>query len=129
MRIGNKRAKFFNVMDLTSGYYQAPIAESSIQYTAFMTHMGMFEWTRLPMGPTGACSYFQKVLMTEVFQGLVQNICELYLDDLIVYASSEDECISRLETVFQRCLEKNITLHPDKCKFGLKEVEYVGHIR
>ena len=126
-RIGDKRPNIFNVMDLTSGYYQAPIAPDNTVHTAFMTPMGLFEWTRLPMGPKGACSFFQKTLATEVFNGLIQDICELYLDDLIVYASTEDECIERLEKVFQRCVEKNITLHPDKCEFGLSEVEYVGH--
>ena len=126
-RIGDKRPKIFNVMDMTSGYYQAPIDEQCWEYTAFMTHMGLYEWTRLPMGPTGACSFFQQALSTEVFDGLVQDICELYLDDLIVYASTDDECIANLETVFTRCVEKNLTLHPDKCRFGLSEVEYVGH--
>ena len=57
-RIGDKRPKIFNVMDMTSGYYQAPIDEQCWEYTAFMTHMGLYEWTRLPMGPTGACSFF-----------------------------------------------------------------------
>jgi hypothetical protein len=79
------------------------------------------------MGPTGACSYFMKTMSTEVFNGLVQLICELYLDDLIVYGKTESECLDRLRTVFERCREKHITLHPDKCKFGLSEVEYVGH--
>jgi hypothetical protein len=63
----------------------------------------------------------------EVFNGLVQVFCELYLDDLIVFSATEDECIHHLRTVFQRCRDKGLTLHPDKCKFGLSEVEYVGH--
>ena len=126
-RIGHSGAAIFCVMDLTSGYYQAPIDESCKEYTAFMTHLGLYEWNRLPMGPTGACSYFMKTMSTEVFNGLVQLIGELYLDDLIVYGKSESECIDRLRTVFTRCREKHITLHPDKCKFGLSEVEYVGH--
>ena len=70
-RIGDKRPKFFNVMDLTSSYYKAPIAEECCEFTAFMTHIDLYEWTRLPMGPTGACSYFQQGLATQVFKGLV----------------------------------------------------------
>jgi hypothetical protein len=71
-RIGHSCAAIFCVMDLTSGYYQAPIDESCKEYTAFMTHLGLYEWNRLPMGPTGACSYFMKTMSTEVFNGLVQ---------------------------------------------------------
>ena len=79
------------------------------------------------MGPTGACSYFQKTMSREVFIGLVNHICEVYLDDLIVYASDEDQMIDRLRRVFERAREKRITFNPKKCKFGLSSVEYIGH--
>jgi hypothetical protein len=36
-RIGARAPKFFAVIDFTSGYHQAPIAEESIPYTAFIT--------------------------------------------------------------------------------------------
>ena len=42
-RIGDKRPRIFNVMDLTSGYHQAPIAEECCEFTAFMTHMGLYD--------------------------------------------------------------------------------------
>ena len=127
LRLGEQRPKYFCVMDLTSGYHQAPISKECIPFTAFMTDSGIYEFVRLPMGLKGAGSYFQKALSTEVFAGLIQLECELYLDDLISPSNDEEECIARLETLFQRCEQKNITLHPDKCKFGLSEVEYVGH--
>ena len=50
-RIGMSRPKVFGVMDLTSGYHQAPLSESSRKYTAFTTFMGVYEWLRVPMGP------------------------------------------------------------------------------
>ena len=49
-RIGAKTPKFFGVIDFTSGYHQAPIAEESIPYTAFITRRGKYEWVRVPMG-------------------------------------------------------------------------------
>ena len=126
-RIGDRGATIFNVMDLTSGYFQAPIAEEVQKYTSFMTDTGCYKWTRLPMGPKGAGSYFQRTMTQEVFHGFIQIFAELYLDDLLVYASTEEECITNLRKIFQRCKDFNLTLHPDKCKFGLSEVEYVGH--
>ena len=36
-RIGAKKAKYYCVMDLTSGYHQTPVDPESIQYTAFVT--------------------------------------------------------------------------------------------
>ena len=45
-RLGNrKKAKFYAEMDLTSGYYQAPLSKSSQAATAtFITDIGTFEW-------------------------------------------------------------------------------------
>jgi len=87
-RIGTKKPAWFAVLDLTSGYHQAPISEKSTPLTAFMCSEGLFEWTRLPMGLKGAGSYFQHHMTNTVLRDLVQKICEVYLDDVIVYAST-----------------------------------------
>ena len=126
-RVGDSRPEFFAVFDLTSGYYQAPIAEESRKYTAFKTQRGIYRWKRLPMGLTDAGSYFQHQLSTNVLHGLIHNICELYLDDCMVYASNIDDYLERLRMVFQRFRECKITLNPSKCRLGLTQVEYVGH--
>jgi hypothetical protein len=126
-RVGESRPEFFAVFDLTSGYYQAPIAEESRKYTAFKTRNGVYRWKRLPMGLTDAGSYFQHQLTNNVLNGLIHNICELYLDDCMVYASSTEEYVARLRLVFQRFREHKITLNPSKCHLGLTQVEYVGH--
>ena len=126
-RVGESRPHFFAVFDLTSGYYQAPIEESSRGYTAFRTRDGVYRWKRLPMGLTGAGSYFQYSLTTQVLQGLIQHGVELYLDDCIVHAPSIDEFIEKLAMVFQRFRNSGVTLNPAKCNIGLTSVEYVGH--
>jgi hypothetical protein len=51
----------------------------------------------------------------------------LYLDDVIVYADSEDELLAKLDKVLARFKAYNITVNPDKVKIGLKQIEYVGH--
>ncbi len=52
----------------------------------------------------------------------------MYLDDVIVYGSTEEEFLDNLKRVFQRFQEFNITLNPKKCRFGVRSIEYVGHI-
>ncbi len=54
-------------MGLTSGYHQAPIDDEIRVFTAFMTDLGIYEWTRLSMGLQGAGSFCQKALSTEDF--------------------------------------------------------------
>jgi hypothetical protein len=126
-RVGDCRPAYFAVFDLTSGYYQAPIAEESRKYTAFKTRKGVYRWKRLPMGLTDAGSFFQHQLTTNVLNGLINHTCELYLDDCMVYAKNDVEYMERLRQVFLRFREHKITLNPSKCNLGLTQVEYVGH--
>lgn len=127
-RIGEHRPKYFGVMDMTSGYHQIEMAESCRMLTAFICYLGVFEFNRIPFGLKSAPAYFQKLMATVVLAGLLYTICELYLDDCIVFGRTEDEFLNRLEQVFIRFRQYNIKLNPDKCKLGLCQVEYVGHL-
>lgn len=126
--IGTFAPKFFGTCDMTSGYHQAPLRASDRHWTAFVTPGGgMYEWDRVPMGLKGAGPYFQRTMSTEVFGDILHKIVKLYLDDLIIYAQTEDEFIANIRNVFEHCRKFNITLNPAKCRFGMSEVEYVGH--
>ena len=55
-RLGAAKADTFGVIDLIAGYHQAPITMSTQIYTAFITFMGIYYFTRLPFGPKRAPS-------------------------------------------------------------------------
>ena len=126
-RLSKKKPKYFTILDLTSGYFQIPIDEQSQFLTAFRTAIGLFEWTRLPMGLKGAGSYFQ-MQMHKIFEDLLYNIIEIYLDDILIFAQTKEELITNTEIVLERLRKHNITVNPEKVKMGLTEVEYVGHL-
>jgi len=42
------------------------------------------------MGLKGFPAYFQQIMSTEVLNGLVMNIYEVYLEDVIVFAPTGD---------------------------------------
>ena len=65
-----------------------------------MAFHGIYRWKRLPMGLTGAGSYFQHSLVTQCLKELMHNGVELYLDDCMVHADSIELFIARLEEVF-----------------------------
>ena len=126
-RVGALKPKFFGKIDLTSGYHQAPLSVNSRRFTAFITFMGIFEWLRVPMGIKGAPSYFQGVMATIVLAGLLYTVCELYLDDILIHAQTEDEFLKRLDLVLARLDKYQITANPEKVFLGMSSVEFVGH--
>ena len=115
-------------MDCTAGYHQMPIAEHCQKYTTFTTKFGNYMWLRTPMGPSNAPSMYQKAMATEIFPQQIHQILEVYLDDIITWSHTIEELIKNLQIVFSRLRQFNVTLNPEKCRFGLTEVEYVGHL-
>jgi hypothetical protein len=79
------------------------------------------------MGLKGAPAFFQQAMQEKVLGNLLYTACEVYLDDIIVYGTTEDEFLTNLELVFQRLEMYNITLNPEKVRLGLSSIEYVGH--
>ena len=126
-RLGSKKPKIFGIVDLTSGYHQAPLAKESRRFTAFITHMGVYEWCRVAKGLKGAASYFQQEMAVTVLKGIIYQLCELYLDDILIHAQDEASFLDGLRILFGRLRKHKITLNPKKCRFGMTEVEYVGH--
>lgn len=66
--------------------------------------------------------------MDIVLTGLQGIECFVYLDDIVIYASSIEDHSLKLENVFKRHRENNLKLQPDKCEFMRQEVTYLGHI-
>ncbi|CAB4008940.1 Hypothetical predicted protein [Paramuricea clavata] len=54
--------------------------------------------------------------------------CEVIVDDILVWGSTEAEHDKNLLKVRDRIREINLKLKWDKCKFKVKEVGYVGHL-
>jgi len=80
------------------------------------------------MGPKNIPSLYQKVMATEIFPDMIHHILEVYLDDLITWADNVNDLIKNLKSIFDRLRKYNLTLNPEKCRFGMSEVEYVGHL-
>ena len=63
-----------------------------------------------------SCAYgtFGKFLSKEhefyVFRETLYQICDVYIDDLLIYGTDDDNFVQDVCTVFQKCREKNVTL-------------------
>ena len=126
-RLGARRPKKFAKFDMTKGYWQLGLASAVRLATAFITWMGIFVWNRVPMGLQPAASYFQYCMLMIVLAGLAYDICEGYIDDIIVHGQSEEDLLTNLRRVFERCRRYRIAFNPKKSKIGLDRIEWVGH--
>ena len=120
-------ARWFSTLDLKSGYWQVPIQEQDKEKTGFRTSSGqLFEFNQVPFGLCNAPATFSR-LMDRVLAGLHWETCLFYLDDIIVFAVTWEEHLTRLRQVFKRLHHAQLKLGAEKCTFAAKKVSYLGH--
>ena len=118
---------WFNTFDLRSGFHQVFLHPDDADKTAFITRRGMFRFKTMPFGLCNAVATFQR-LMDLVLSGLNFEICLVYLDDIILFSTTLEQHLERLELVLQRLKAANLKLKPSKCTLLQKEVIFLGHI-
>ena len=124
--IGQANSKIFSAIDLTSGFWQQELEESSRQYTAF-TVPGKgtrYEWTVTPMGLQGSPSSFAR-LIDYIMTGLRGVIC--YIDDVLVHSSDHEKHLMQLEKVLKRLRKYGLKLNVKKTVFGADSITYLGY--
>jgi hypothetical protein len=114
-------ARFFSLMDLASGYWQVQMDPKDREKTAFLTHIGLFEWLVMPFGLCNAPATFCR-LMELVLADIVWSRCLVYLDDIVAFGTTFEEAYDNLKAVFTRLRKANLKLKPKKCQFFLESV-------
>ena len=118
-------AKYFSIFDLASGFHQIPMHPDDKHKTAFSTPYGHYEFNRMPFGLKNAPATFQR-LMDQVLTGLQGIELFVYLDDIVIYASSLQEHATKFIRLMNRLREANLSLQPDKCEFLKKRSMLLG---
>ena len=119
--------KLFASCDILSGYWQIGMSDRAKERSAFCTKRGLYQFTRMPFGLTNAPSTFCR-LMSIVLADLLWVICLNYIDDIIIFARTEQELLERLDIVFTRLQDVGLKLKPSKCVLFKTEIEFLGHV-
>ena len=82
--IGN--AKYISTLDLTNGYWQIPMDKQDCEKTTFSSPLGLFQFTVMPFGLSGAPATFQR-MMDQTLRGL-NDLVGVYLVDIVIHIST-----------------------------------------
>ncbi|KAH9452356.1 hypothetical protein Pst134EB_033517 [Puccinia striiformis f. sp. tritici] len=118
--------KVFSILDQTNAFFQTRMREADIPLTAVKTPWGLYEWVVMPMGLTNAPATHQARL-EEALGELVNSVCVVYLDDIVLYSDSFAEHEQHVRRVLERLRAANLYCSPKKTKLFQEKVKFLGH--
>ncbi|CAH2107517.1 unnamed protein product [Euphydryas editha] len=119
-----KKAQYFSKLDIKNAFHQVELHPDSRYLTTFITSNGLYRYKRLMFGVTCAPELFQKILEKMLIrcEGAVN-----FIDDILIWGSTEEEHDSRLTKVKDILKENNVLLNQDKCIYKVEKINFLGH--
>ena len=119
------QSKYFTKIDLSKGYWQIKMKESSKPLTAFITTEGLFAFRKMPFGLVNSGATFCR-MMRILLKGLENT--DNFVDDIIVHTETWAMQISCLRQLFERLRAAQLTARPSKCVVAMGRIAFLGHI-
>jgi len=120
-------AKYFATVDLLSGYWQIGMTPRAQERSAFCARRGLYNFKHMPFGLSNAPATFCR-LMHRVLRDHLWRISLCYLDDVIIYATSQKELLERLHTILSCLHNVGLKVKPSKCSLFKERISFLGHM-
>ncbi|MBW0481435.1 hypothetical protein O181_021150 [Austropuccinia psidii MF-1] len=96
--------------------------------TAFRTKCGSYEYFVMLFGLTNEDPASFQNLVNDIFAYLLDIFSAPYLDDIMVFSSSEEEHVKHVASVLQKLEDNNLFAKASKCVFHASNVKYLGYV-
>ena len=93
--------------------------------TSFIMPHGLYCYNVMPFGLKNAGATYRR-LVTKMFQPLLGNTMEVYIDDMLVKSRQRSDHVTHLQQAFDLLREYGMKLNPLKCAFGVSAGKFLG---
>lgn len=128
-----KEAKYLSSIDLSSSFWQIPLAESSQDKTSFVVNgRGLYKFKVMPFGLCGAPARQQRLMDTLIDHNLTSDVENglvfCYIDDIVICSSDYQTHLLLLNRVLAKLKMANLTINFTKSKFFRQSLKYLGYV-
>jgi len=121
-----EKRKVFTKLDLRWGYNNVRIKEEDKWKVAFTMYIGAYEPMVMYFRLTNSPATFQ-TMMNDLFRDLInQRDIATFIDDILVATDTGEGHDKLVEKVLKRLEENDLFIKPKKCKWIVREVEFLG---
>jgi hypothetical protein len=119
-------SQVLSTLDALSGFLQLEVHPDDVEKTAFRTHLGLYNFLRMPFGLRNGPAIFQHV-MQEILSPFLWIFCLVYIDNIVVYSKTHEDHLAHLDQVLEAIEKAGITLSPKKCHLFYSSLLLLGH--
>jgi hypothetical protein len=125
-----KGCTIFGALDISQYYHRIELEIGSQYLTGFITEDGVYQYQRVPMCLTSACSWAQQELQKAIDDDPILRLHNVrnYFHDIPIGAKSEDDFITILDALLALCSRFNLKINADKSIFGVDSITHVGFL-
>ena len=120
------KAQYISKIDLTKGFWQIPLTESSKEKSAFITPFGHYQFLVMPFGMVNSSASFVR-LMKMVLSDC-EEFADAFIDDIIIFSEEWYEHLQHIKTVLESLRKACLTAKPSKSMFAFKQIEFLAHV-
>jgi len=115
-------------LDLRSSFHSLIVDDDSIEYTAFQSHLGQFEFVKAPFGTRSVPSHLNREisLILAEKEGPLMKSAHAYVNDVLCYSGSIEKHFGHLWKNFRRFQASKIKLNAKKCSFFTSGDSFYG---
>ena len=112
-------------LDVFSGYHQIPMHLPDSEKTTFINPHELYCYNVMPFGLKNVGATYQS-LVTKIFQLLLGNTMEAYINDILVKSKEHFDHAKHLDKAFELLQRYDMKLNPLKCAFGVSAGKFLG---
>ena len=127
--LGNSKCEVLSVLDLKDAFHSLRLSENSRKYCGIFQYFGSssYLYQRMPMGLNISHSIWKSYIKAILDSLQSKMYCEAIMDDLILFTSSKESHINKLEDILSALLKNGLKISPKKCQLFKTSLQYMGN--
>lgn len=117
--------KYLTKLDIIAAFNKLRMHPDSEDFTTFVTSLGAYKYRVLPFGLTNGPATYQHY-MNDILFDYLNDFCQAYLDDILIYSKSKKEHVRHVRLVLQKLREAGLQVDILKCEFHVQETKFLG---
>ena len=126
--LGNSKCEVLSVLDLKDAFHILRLSKNSKRYCGILPYFcSSYLYQRMPMGLNISPSIWQSYVNAILDCLQSRKYCEATMDNLLLFTSSKETHMNKLEDLLKALLKNGLKISPKKCQLFKASLQYMGN--